>query len=42
MREPEYNHRKWEDDWQNAEKLMDNIGRYPKNWWKIVEKQVGY
>jgi len=40
MREPEYNHRKWENDWQGAERLMDNIGRYPKNWWKAVEKQV--
>lgn len=39
MREPEYDHMKWERDWQEAEGLMDNIGRYPKNWWKQVEKQ---
>lgn len=39
MREPEYSHRAWESDWRSSEKLMDNIGRYPKNWWKIIEKQ---
>jgi len=42
MREPEYSHAKWEQEWQSAEKLMDNIGRYPKNWWKVIEKQVRY
>lgn len=40
MREPEYSQRAWESDWRSSEKLMDNIGRYPKNWWKIIEKQV--
>nr|XP_002121190.1 uncharacterized protein CFAP97D1-like [Ciona intestinalis] len=39
MREPDYSHRKWEQEWQQAEKLMNNIGRYPQNWWKVVEKQ---
>jgi E3 ubiquitin-protein ligase TRIP12 len=39
MREPEYSHRAWETDWRESEKLMDNIGRYPKNWWKVIEKQ---
>ncbi|XP_002121190.2 sperm axonemal maintenance protein CFAP97D1-like [Ciona intestinalis] len=39
MREPDYSHRKWEQEWQEAEKLMNNIGRYPQNWWKVVEKQ---
>ncbi|XP_039250546.2 sperm axonemal maintenance protein CFAP97D1-like [Styela clava] len=39
MREPEYNHMKWEKEWQEAEALMDNIGRYPKNWWKTIEEQ---
>merc|ERR1712136_635304 len=39
MREPEYSQRAWEADWRSSEKLMDNIGRYPKNWWKMIEKQ---
>merc|ERR1712202_44221 len=31
-------HQKLEADWKKHEQMMDNIARYPKNWWKLVEK----
>jgi len=39
VREPEYSQRRLERDWRKQEQLMDNIARYPKNWWKQVEKE---
>merc|ERR1719376_1651172 len=38
-KEAEYSHQKLEADWRKHEQMMDNIARYPKNWWKSVEKQ---
>merc|ERR1719334_586804 len=38
-KEAEYSHQKLEADWRKHEQMMDNIARYPKNWWKLVEKQ---
>merc|ERR1719354_170776 len=39
-KDAEYSHQKLEADWRKHEQMMDNIARYPKNWWKLVEKQV--
>jgi len=41
-KEAEYSHQKLEADWKKHEQMMDNIARYPKNWWKLVEKQRKY
>merc|ERR1719354_594172 len=38
-KDAEYSHQKLEADWRKHEQMMDNIARYPKNWWKLVEKQ---
>ena len=32
-REPEYNHLEWDRQWEENEQFMDNIARYPRNWW---------
>lgn len=37
VREPEYSHTRLEREWRKQEQLMDNIARYPRNWWKQVE-----
>lgn len=33
-KEPHYNHLQWEDEWQINEGYMDNISKYPKDWYK--------
>lgn len=33
-KEPHYNHLQWEDEWQINETYMDNISKYPKDWYK--------
>lgn len=40
VREPEYSHARLEREWRKQEQLMDNIARYPRNWWKQVELHV--
>lgn len=37
-RKPEYDHRKWEDDWQNNQEYMDSIAAYPRDWWKYNQQ----
>lgn len=37
-RKPEYDHRKWEDDWQNNQEYMDSIAAYPREWWKYNQQ----
>ncbi|XP_035693993.1 uncharacterized protein CFAP97D1-like isoform X3 [Branchiostoma floridae] len=41
-REPEYDHAKWQREWEKNEQFMDNIARYPKGWydeWKGEEEK---
>lgn len=38
-REPEYNHLQWERDWEDNEKFMDSIARYPRDWWQQQEEE---
>jgi len=33
MRRPEYSHQKWQNDWEENQKFMDNISHYPQDWW---------
>jgi len=37
-REPEYNHLKWQQEWDENEQFMDNIARYPRNWWELIQQ----
>lgn len=37
-REPEYNHLEWDKEWEENENFMDNVSRYPRDWWEL-EKQ---
>ena len=39
-REPEYDHKKWEQDWEENQAYMDSIAQYPRDWWK--EDKVTY
>ncbi|XP_070538403.1 sperm axonemal maintenance protein CFAP97D1-like [Ptychodera flava] len=38
-REPEYNHLKWQQEWDENEQFMDNIARYPRNWWELMQQE---
>lgn len=38
-KEPHYNHLQWEDDWSVNEAYMDNIAKYPKDWYKQMCSQ---
>lgn len=39
-RKPEYNHKMWQEDWEEKEKHLDNISSFPRDWWKMGnEKQ---
>merc|ERR1712110_1082751 len=33
MRRPEYSHKKWQSQWEENQKFMDNISHYPQEWW---------
>lgn len=33
MRRPEYSHQKWQNDWEENQKFIDNISHYPQEWW---------
>jgi len=33
-KEPNFNHLQWEDDWKINQQYMDNIAKYPKDWYK--------
>ncbi|XP_071509302.1 sperm axonemal maintenance protein CFAP97D1-like [Diadema antillarum] len=38
-REPEYNHLEWDRQWEENETFMDNISRYPRNWWQLEQEE---
>uniref|UniRef100_A0A2C9KCI5 Cilia- and flagella-associated protein 97 n=1 Tax=Biomphalaria glabrata TaxID=6526 RepID=A0A2C9KCI5_BIOGL len=33
MRRPEYSHEKWQSDWEENLKFMNNISAFPPEWW---------
>ena len=39
-RKPEYNTKEMAKSWEKNQLFMDNISRYPKEWWKEAEEQV--
>ncbi|XP_782551.2 uncharacterized protein CFAP97D1 [Strongylocentrotus purpuratus] len=39
-REPEYNHLEWDRQWEENEQFMDNIARYPRNWWELEQEEI--
>jgi len=41
LRKPEYDHRKWQRDWEENQQFMDQIAAYPRDWWKQEEKEQG-
>ncbi|GFR63224.1 hypothetical protein ElyMa_003599900 [Elysia marginata] len=36
MRKPEYSHIRWQEQWEENQKFMDNISHYPPEWWVKV------
>ncbi|XP_071798985.1 uncharacterized protein [Asterias amurensis] len=38
-REPEYNHEEWAREWEENEAFMDNIARFPRNWWEMEQEE---
>lgn len=36
---PQYDHVKWERDWQNNLVIMDQISAFPQDWWKQDQNQ---
>ena len=40
-RKPEYDHSKWQRDWDDNQRFMDNIAAYPKNWWQKDKSSQG-
>lgn len=38
-RMPEYNVTKWNNDWEENQKFMDNIAHFPKEWWVTQRQQ---
>lgn len=38
-REPEYNRLEWDKQWEENEEFMDNISRYPRDWWELEQKE---
>ena len=41
-REPEYDHRKWEQEWEENQAFMDSIAQYPRDWWKEEKVRLIY
>ncbi|XP_013411461.1 uncharacterized protein C17orf105 homolog [Lingula anatina] len=39
LRQPEYDHLKWEMEWEEKLKFIDNISQYPMGWWEKPEKK---
>lgn len=38
-REPELNHLQWQKEWEENEAFMDNISRYPRDWWEMEQAE---
>ncbi|XP_064639059.1 sperm axonemal maintenance protein CFAP97D1-like [Lineus longissimus] len=41
LRQPEYDHIKWQMDWEENQHFMDNISHYPKEWWLMQKSAYG-
>lgn len=38
MRKPEYSHIRWQEEWEENQRFMDNISHYPPEWWVKEER----
>ncbi|KAL3846822.1 hypothetical protein ACJMK2_017776 [Sinanodonta woodiana] len=39
MRQPEYSHKKWQQEWEENQTFMESISHFPKDWWVTSDKQ---
>lgn len=39
-KEPHLNHLNWEEDWRTNQQYMDNIAKYPKDWYKEIVRKT--
>ncbi|XP_057302011.1 sperm axonemal maintenance protein CFAP97D1-like isoform X1 [Hydractinia symbiolongicarpus] len=39
-KEPHLNHLNWEEDWATNQQYMDNIAKYPKDWYKLIVRKT--
>lgn len=39
-KEPHLNHLNWEEDWRTNQQYMDNIAKYPKDWYKAIVRKT--
>jgi len=39
QRKPEYDHQQWQRAWDDKQQFLDNISKYPKDWWKKENTQ---
>lgn len=39
-KEPHMNHLNWEEDWKANQQYMDNIAKYPKEWYKDIVRKT--
>ncbi|XP_060069292.1 sperm axonemal maintenance protein CFAP97D1-like [Ylistrum balloti] len=40
-REPEYSVQRWNTQWEDNQKFMDNIAQFPKDWWTAQQQENG-
>ena len=38
QRKPQYDHYKWQRQWEENQRFMDDIAAYPRDWWKKDSK----
>ena len=38
QRKPQYDHYKWQREWDENQRFMDAIAAYPRDWWKKDNK----
>lgn len=39
-KEPQYNHETWEEEWCRNQEYMDNIAKYPKDWYQDIVRKT--
>ena len=37
LKQPEYDHFKWQMDWEENQRFIDMISHYPRNWWLMTK-----
>jgi len=39
-KEPHFNHMHWEEEWKANQRYMDNIAKYPKDWYEDIVRKT--